>query len=582
MESDSETCGREHRQVVGSVAHSDGLRNVYILHLRYEFEQLGFATPVDDFAHIVSGEFAVFNLKFVGVHIIEAEFLLEVATEIGETTRKNCGFVSGALEHFHHSVNTLGDRQVFGDIFHHALIETLEQSHTLLETLVEVDFAAHSALGDGFHLVAHSGAHCEFVDNLGFDERGVHIEADEAAATAVHVVLLHRDIKLHLGSHLHEVALHLFLIERVAAHRKFHARLGQRLLLVGEGHTSREALNAVDVHPLLCHHIRHLCHLLGSEFTSEDGDDISVFPLHTHPLGVVFHRDRGEANLHIQFVSLEEQLLEDFARALAVGFEQDTEGEVVVDVCLTDIENLCIIFSKYFGERRGYTRSVLTGDVDEDKFEFGCLFSHNQVDNLVLHWINKNCNYKISDKSQKFSHFRHFFAFLGSAPACIYQNRAPQREKTCAIHHQDRRLSADVQRKSGRGVARGVPSARSWGGHLATLHNCVSAGLCSGTPPRGFQPMQPSHCGGLEPSPCGVRRAISSLRGSDDDRRRAFPPPRQAVAAVRNPVFRHAGSWRHAGRAKSLDLNRTPEVVRGCASAVVRYVSSCVPHGCVV
>ena len=27
---------------------------------------------------------------------------------------------------------------------------------------------------------------------------------------------------------------------------------------------------------------------------------------------------------------------------------------------------------------------------------------------------------------------------------------------------------------------------------------------------------------------------------------------------MRNPVFRHAGSWRHAGRAKSLDLNRTP------------------------
>ena len=28
--------------------------------------------------------------------------------------------------------------------------------------------------------------------------------------------------------------------------------------------------------------------------------------------------------------------------------------------------------------------------------------------------------------------------------------------------------------------------------------------------------------------------------------------------------------------------NRTPEVVRGCASAVVRCVSSCVPYGCVV
>ena len=79
-----------------------------------------------------------------------------------------------------------------------------------------------------------------------------------------------------------------------------------------------------------------------------------------------------------------------------------------------------------------------------------------------------------------------------------------------------------------------------------------------------------------------MRSIRISASGGDDDRRRAFPPPRQAVAAVRNPVFRHAGSWRHAGRAKSLDLNRTPEVVRGCASAVVRCVSSCVPHGRVV
>ena len=60
-----------------------------------------------------------------------------------------------------------------------------------------------------------------------------------------------------------------------------------------------------------------------------------------------------------------------------------------------------------------------------------------------------------------------------------------------------------------------------------------------------------------------------------DDQRRTFQPPRQVVAAVRSPVFRHAGSWRHAGRAKSLDLNRTPEVVRGCATAVDWRVSSC-------
>ena len=99
------------------------------------------------------------------------------------------------------------------------------------------------------------------------------------------------------------------------------------------------------------------------------------------------------------------------------------------------------------------------------------------------------------------------------------------------------------------------------------------------TPPSTRHP-QGKKCAPLHVT--NMRSIRISASGGDDDRRRAFPPPRQAVAAVRNPVFSHAGSWRHAGRAKSLDLNRTPEVVRGCASAVVRYVSSCVPHGCVV
>ena len=33
---------------------------------------------------------------------------------------------------------------------------------------------------------------------------------------------------------------------------------------------------------------------------------------------------------------------------------------------------------------------------------------------------------------------------------------------------------------------------------------------------------------------------------------------------MRSPVFRHAGSWRHAGTADGHPPNRTPEAVRGC------------------
>ena len=54
------------------------------------------------------------------------------------------------------------------------------------------------------------------------------------------------------------------------------------------------------------------------------------------------------------------------------------------------------------------------------------------------------------------------------------------------------------------------------------------------------------------------------LRGSAVERRGNFNP-RQGMAAVRSPVFRHAGAWRHAGN-EIPQQNRTPEVVRSRAT----------------
>ncbi|MDY4881605.1 MAG: hypothetical protein SO127_04245, partial [Muribaculaceae bacterium] len=53
-------------------------------------------------------------------------------------------------------------------------------------------------------------------------------------------------------------------------------------------------------------------------------------------------------------------------------------------------------------------------------------------------------------------------------------------------------------------------------------------------------------------------------RGEADAQRRTFPPPRQVVAAVRNPVFRRPGCRRHAGTAKPAIYIATPEAVAGC------------------
>ena len=59
-------------------------------------------------------------------------------------------------------------------------------------------------------------------------------------------------------------------------------------------------------------------------------------------------------------------------------------------------------------------------------------------------------------------------------------------------------------------------------------------------------------------------RCSAPARGEADAQRRTFPPPRQVVAAVRNPVFRRPGCRRHAGTAKPAIYIATPEAVAGC------------------
>ena len=83
---------------------------------------------------------------------------------------------------------------MFGNVAHHAFIQSLEQGHPFLETFAEVNLATHGSFRDGFHLVAHTGPYGQFVDNFRFNEGGIHIKADESAHTAVHIVLLEREV----------------------------------------------------------------------------------------------------------------------------------------------------------------------------------------------------------------------------------------------------------------------------------------------------------------------------------------------------------------------------------------------------
>ena len=81
MEGDTQSRSGEHRKVVCTVAHGDGLAEIHLFHLCDEAEQLCLALSVDNFAHKASGQTTVLDFQLVGINVINAEAARQVLTE---------------------------------------------------------------------------------------------------------------------------------------------------------------------------------------------------------------------------------------------------------------------------------------------------------------------------------------------------------------------------------------------------------------------------------------------------------------------------------------------------------------------
>ena len=84
--------------------------------------------------------------------------------------------------------------------------------------------------------------------------------------------------------------------------------------------------------------------------------------------------DGAETDIDIQLVGFEQQILHNLARVVGCGLEQDTEREGLMNVCLTDVEDIGVVARQDVGKRRGHTGFIDTRDVDLDDF---CLLLHN-------------------------------------------------------------------------------------------------------------------------------------------------------------------------------------------------------------
>ena len=97
MESDAQSGLRDHRQVVGTVAHGNGLGEIDFLNLGDELQQFGLAMAVDNLSDVASRQLAVVaNLQFIGIDIVDAVLALQVLAEIGEAATEDGNLIASA------------------------------------------------------------------------------------------------------------------------------------------------------------------------------------------------------------------------------------------------------------------------------------------------------------------------------------------------------------------------------------------------------------------------------------------------------------------------------------------------------
>ena len=203
MESDSKAGNSQHGQVVGTVAHSNSLRNIHFLHLSYQTQQLRLTLTVDYITEIAAGQFAILYFQLVGIHIVYTVLLLEVLPEVGKPSRKNSYLVTVFLQNIHQAIHTFRNGKILCNLLHHGLIQSFQQSHSFAKALNEIYLTTHGAFGNGLHLVAHTRTYGQFINYFCFNQRRVHIETNEAAHPAVHIVQLEREIHFQFGCQFH-------------------------------------------------------------------------------------------------------------------------------------------------------------------------------------------------------------------------------------------------------------------------------------------------------------------------------------------------------------------------------------------
>ena len=188
MKSNTQPGDADHWQIVGTVAHGNGLLQADIFHRGDGFKDFSFSGAVDDIAVNISGDFSVFELKHVGKNIVQPQFVLQVFTEKVKTAGYDANLVAQFFQGPDHTLGAFGKDQIMGDLSQDPDIEAFEQGNAPGETFFEVDFAVHGGCGNLGHLVAHTGVFSQDINHFTLDQGGIHIKHHQSAGMAIDIV----------------------------------------------------------------------------------------------------------------------------------------------------------------------------------------------------------------------------------------------------------------------------------------------------------------------------------------------------------------------------------------------------------
>ena len=157
--------GLQHRNVIGAVAHGDGIGGAQAVHQAEMLEGREFGLLAKNgFGHLAR-QLAVFNDEIVGLVGVKADAGRDLRSELAEAAGKQGG-VSPMRLHGGNQGFAAGHE---GDALAHDAVDGLgikprHQPDALFQRIGKIDIAAHGARRNGFDLVAKAGHDAKLIN----------------------------------------------------------------------------------------------------------------------------------------------------------------------------------------------------------------------------------------------------------------------------------------------------------------------------------------------------------------------------------------------------------------------------------